>query len=276
MAKFVLTGDGSVERSVPVDGTLIDLNDIGVSWTLDAGLGQATFVKYQPTEVGSVAWVEGRGEFINPASARHNQVWTMGWNLSPGVGGRVVGGSETAMGLGFECYYNPGGGIEDMEHHLYFVTSDGVQHRPMSWAFRRPSGIVEGNFAGTAFRFTNEIGSQSCFWIRPAAGGTGDTLIGGGGTNAHSLIFNFNNGIAAYQLNGAQNANTPLFYLDNTNVFRIMPNGEATRIGGNVGFNNTAPIAKPNITGSRGGNAALANLLTALANYGLITDGTTA
>lgn len=46
-------------------------------------------------------------------------------------------------------------------------------------------------------------------------------------------------------------------------------------IGGNVGFNGTAPIAKPTITGSRGGNAALASLLTALANYGLITDSST-
>jgi hypothetical protein len=45
---------------------------------------------------------------------------------------------------------------------------------------------------------------------------------------------------------------------------------------GNVGFNNTTPIAKPAVTGSRGGNAALASLLTALANYGLITDSTTA
>lgn len=42
-----------------------------------------------------------------------------------------------------------------------------------------------------------------------------------------------------------------------------------------VGFHGTAPIAKPTVTGSRGGNAALASLLTALANYGLIVDGTT-
>lgn len=43
-----------------------------------------------------------------------------------------------------------------------------------------------------------------------------------------------------------------------------------------MGFQGTAPIAKPTVTGSRGGNAALASLLTALANYGLITDSTTA
>jgi hypothetical protein len=44
---------------------------------------------------------------------------------------------------------------------------------------------------------------------------------------------------------------------------------------GSVGFNNTAPIAKPTVTGSKGGNAALASLITALANYGLIVDSTT-
>ena len=37
-----------------------------------------------------------------------------------------------------------------------------------------------------------------------------------------------------------------------------------------------APIAKPTVTGSRGANAALASLLTALANLGLITDSTSA
>jgi hypothetical protein len=50
----------------------------------------------------------------------------------------------------------------------------------------------------------------------------------------------------------------------------------ATTIGLTVGFNNTAPIAKPTITGAKGSNAALASLLTALANYGLITDSSTA
>lgn len=39
-----------------------------------------------------------------------------------------------------------------------------------------------------------------------------------------------------------------------------------------MGFFGTAPITKPTVTGSRGGNAALASLLTALQNLGLITD----
>lgn len=52
--------------------------------------------------------------------------------------------------------------------------------------------------------------------------------------------------------------------------------GDLNHDGSNVGFYGTAPIAKPTVTGSRGGNAALADLLTELANLGLITDSSSA
>lgn len=42
-----------------------------------------------------------------------------------------------------------------------------------------------------------------------------------------------------------------------------------------LGFYGTAPIAKPTIVGAKGGNVALANLLTELANLGLLIDLTT-
>ncbi|MER8846056.1 hypothetical protein [Mesorhizobium australicum] len=42
-----------------------------------------------------------------------------------------------------------------------------------------------------------------------------------------------------------------------------------------IGFNGTAPVAKPTVTGAKGGNAALTSLLTQLASTGLITDSTT-
>ena len=42
-----------------------------------------------------------------------------------------------------------------------------------------------------------------------------------------------------------------------------------------VGFFSATPITRPTVTGSRGGNAALASLLTALANLGLIVDSST-
>lgn len=48
------------------------------------------------------------------------------------------------------------------------------------------------------------------------------------------------------------------------------------KVAGNVGFYNATPVAKPTVSGSRGGNAALASLLTALASQGLVTDSSTA
>jgi len=47
-------------------------------------------------------------------------------------------------------------------------------------------------------------------------------------------------------------------------------------IGGAVGFFGSSGTTRPTVTGSRGGNAALASALTALANLGLITDSSTA
>jgi hypothetical protein len=51
---------------------------------------------------------------------------------------------------------------------------------------------------------------------------------------------------------------------------------EGTGTAPAIGFLGAAAMARPAVTGSRGGNAALASLLTALANLGLITDSTTA
>jgi len=53
--------------------------------------------------------------------------------------------------------------------------------------------------------------------------------------------------------------------------------GGAALIAGSgvLGFHGTAAVAKPTISGAKGGNVALTNLITALSNYGLITDTTT-
>ena len=45
--------------------------------------------------------------------------------------------------------------------------------------------------------------------------------------------------------------------------------------GQKIGFYGAAPITKPSITGSRGGNAALASVIAALSAYGFVMDITT-
>lgn len=55
--------------------------------------------------------------------------------------------------------------------------------------------------------------------------------------------------------------------------------GSAISVGNSgqqVGFMGATPVSRPTVTGSRGGNAALASLLTALAALGLVTDSSTA
>ena len=61
----------------------------------------------------------------------------------------------------------------------------------------------------------------------------------------------------------------------NAPAYPLDVNGQAI-FRDSVGFHGATPSGKPTVTGSRGGNAALASLLSALAGKGLITDGTTA
>jgi hypothetical protein len=61
----------------------------------------------------------------------------------------------------------------------------------------------------------------------------------------------------------------------------LIADGSGNRIlrlgqGQTLGFYGASPAAKPAVTGSRGGNAALESLLIVLAQLGLITDNTTA
>ena len=65
------------------------------------------------------------------------------------------------------------------------------------------------------------------------------------------------------------------FTLTCTNTSNFIISGANLKLANLVGFNNTEPISKPIVTGSRGGNVALASLLTALANYGLVTNSST-
>jgi hypothetical protein len=70
---------------------------------------------------------------------------------------------------------------------------------------------------------------------------------------------------------GTLSANTSGVYLTDSSLnrkFHVNTTG--------IGFNGSQPVAKPTITGSRGGNAALASLLTALSDMGLIVDSTSA
>lgn len=84
----------------------------------------------------------------------------------------------------------------------------------------------------------------------------------------------------ASNLDFARNGSLEAFIgLTSSDDLQLDANGDAILIqsggGGQLGFFGTSSAAKQQVLGSTGGNVALQNLLTALENYGLITDGTT-
>lgn len=91
---------------------------------------------------------------------------------------------------------------------------------------------------------------------------------------------------AVFAYNGSAIDNTGYVGMDiSTSNARIFTDKRGTgtavslivqKSGGTLGFLGTGGVTKQIITGSRGGNVALASLLTALAAHGLITDSTTA
>ena len=112
-----------------------------------------------------------------------------------------------------------------------------------------PTGASSGN--GGSFRTRNDAGTAS--WIMGHLGSGGAT---------------------AWVLYDQVAADSPVTVV--SGVGGAITIARNTKFTGTTGFNNTNPIAKPTVTGAKGSNAALASLLTALANYGLITDSTTA
>lgn len=117
------------------------------------------------------------------------------------------------------------------------------------------TGIIALNCNGVeVFRAASTAGVDAL----QVVAGTGSAMVSARGASADVSVIARGKGASGVQLQ-AGNAQVKI---------------EVNTTG--VGFYGTAPVAKPAVTGSRGGNAALASLLTALASQGLLTDSTTA
>jgi hypothetical protein len=165
-----------------------------------------------------------------------------------------VGGSAAAPGLAF---------LSDVDTGLY---SAGTNILGVSTA-----GVVRFQFAAAG-----QLGIGGATY-----GTAGQALLSGGASAAPAWTTLGANPSAAFGVNltGANGAATT--YLRSDAVLKldlaINPTWTAAHNFATVGFNGTGAIAKPTVSGSRADpEAALANLLTALANYGLITNSTTA
>lgn len=103
------------------------------------------------------------------------------------------------------------------------------------------------------------------------------------GSGNEVAVFSANNGFrvkttgnAAWMNLGTDGAATPVLdVFDAASALKVRIDGNGYTKLDRVGFQGTSPIAKPTVSGSKGANAALGSLLTALASYGLITDSST-
>jgi len=91
-------------------------------------------------------------------------------------------------------------------------------------------------------------------------------------------ILDFGNGINLSRISGATLTNNGTFAITNGDLSMTgsaVIGGILDHNGTALGFFNAANAAKHTVTGARGSNAALTSLLTALTNYGLVTNSTT-
>jgi hypothetical protein len=120
-------------------------------------------------------------------------------------------------------------------------------------------GIFTNSLTNLVMTFSHVASADNWIQATPGAAGSPVQLVAKGNTDSNVNI--------VVKPKGA------------TGQAQLQAGDSSTKVGVNntgIGFYGATPAAKPSITGSRGGNAALADLLTKLANLGLITDGTSA
>lgn len=146
------------------------------------------------------------------------------------------------------------------------------------------AGAVLATTTGTVHSFTLSDAatnsSPECVMFRhntsgtPAAGfGQTVSFLGQSSTTTNQYQFAFQT-IWADPTHASRKARTIFNVYDTAarEAFRFEASGTAPM----VGFLGASATARETVTGSRGGNAALADLLTKLATKGIITDGTSA
>jgi hypothetical protein len=148
-----------------------------------------------------------------------------------------------------------------------------VERRPLSFLFNRTTGDLAGGITGESLTLSKEAGGLQTCVVRNDLNPVTVTW----GRNGQLTVVHRNeqnNVPFLEQLNGALNAWLEIVRVNASSEVELAHGGGPTKCAGTFACNNATPPAKPTVTGSRGGNAALASLLTALASYGFITDGT--
>ena len=133
--------------------------------------------------------------------------------------------------------------------------------------------ILSGGSVSYASSFSVATGQATDvgWWVSGASGSNWflNTAADGYGAGRNVIVAARGAGVGITSLSFGNSSDNPNFNFLGTGAVTV---SGSLAITGNVGFYGTAVAAKPTVTGSRGSNAALASLLTALAGLGLLTD----
>lgn len=228
------------------------------------GAGVALF-RQQSDGTGSVGTIYARQNYINNDSLGNDTIYAAMTTLAR----NVTNGSET----GEIAWWLAKGGSDAVSNptsfSFGFTDSDSVPQLRMTsdnqamelQFFRDGTAGANTSIADIDFYADDSFGNKDLFASIDAdiSNGTGDNEQGririwvrrAGSTILEDVI----------DVNGG--------------VGLSLGNGSSSDVWDRIGFFGTTPIQKPTATGSKGSNAALASLLTALANLGLIVDNTT-
>lgn len=200
--------------------------------------------------------------------------------------GSVSWGSSNLNLLGIST----GGLINIFGRTVTAASLVGISVGTLSHIFGAPGAVSATYAAGieivTPSQTTGTIATQTGLIINPQLYGTLNQGLWLNGNAAGTDIVFGSSKSARQWYNGTNlvidpdNAGSGIVLIgatgdDDMRLTNIEIDGALNHDGTTIGFYNTTPITKPTVTGAKGGNVALTNLLTALANLGLLTDSTT-
>jgi hypothetical protein len=274
---------------------LISLTGSTAVTAIDSTVGQATGRTITIIPTGNSSFVAGNN-IANGVTA------TIGvpifgvfdgtlWHFSTGFAGGTIAGATTfasSVTVGTSAAASnllingPAGAVRRIE----FDTATSLRWRFSTNTEAEGGSNAGSNFDISAYSDTGAVVMDPVLRISRATGLSnfvGAVQFTGGagcGTNVAASNTDVTKHLALYSsTNGFSLSAGRINYVAAGGIGHFFSVAGADRLGvtsTGMGFNGTAPVAKPSITGSRGGNAALADLLTKLAATGLIADTTTA
>lgn len=254
-------------------------------------VGYGCFPEYAPASSATniITSIQGNTWFSTTNWAAGSRVQCLDFYPAPLLAGTTFGSANLDISA-----INTAGMLNILGRTVTANTITGIAVTPITNIFggtdNTTANIVRGMLVGSAVSTTGTWGRLTGLEIQPQTSGVinqglwmvGDGIgcdivlgAGSGGNGDARLYYDGSNCILDPDVIGSGRVYIGATGDDDMLLNDIEIDGDLNHDGSNLGVFDTAPTTKQTVTGSRGGNVALASLLTALAAYGLVTDSTT-